>query len=73
MREEVTANLCLGTKTAVRGRVANFSTLLADRKEEVKQRCRTPACNRVQENFSGAPKSSLARRPINVDSIMALV
>jgi len=40
-RAEVTANTCLGTKAAVRQRVAAFFASLPQRKEEVKRRCRT--------------------------------
>ncbi len=38
--QEVTANVWLGTRAAVRGRVGGFFTHLADGQEEVKWRCR---------------------------------
>ena len=41
MREEATGNLCLGSKAKVQGRVSNFLTGLANRKDKVKRRCRT--------------------------------
>ena len=41
-REEVTANLCPDCIGAVaQGKLGNFLAQLADRTEEVKQRCRT--------------------------------
>ena len=40
-REEVTANLCLGTKAKVREKVGRFFSGLCKRSTEVKQRCRT--------------------------------
>ncbi len=40
-REEVTANLCLGTKAKVREKVGRFFSGLCERTAEVKQRCRT--------------------------------
>ncbi len=41
VREEVTANVCLGTKARVQEKVGNFFRGLAGRADEVKQRCRT--------------------------------
>src|SRR3990172_5935813 len=41
IREEVTANTCLGTKAKVQEKVGQFLHGLADRTSEVKQRCRT--------------------------------
>ena len=41
VRQEATANVCLGTRAAVRERVGDFFTHLAHRREEVKRRCRT--------------------------------
>ena len=40
-RQEATGNKCLGTKAAVQERVSSFLAGLANRKEEVKRRCRT--------------------------------
>jgi transposase len=41
IREEVTANTCLGTKAKVREKVGAFFQGLSSRTEEAKQRCRT--------------------------------
>lgn len=41
IREEVTANTCLGTKAKVREKVGAFFQRLSERTEEAKQRCRT--------------------------------
>ena len=41
VREEVTANTCLGTKAAVQEQVGHFFDGLTSRTEEVKTRCRT--------------------------------
>jgi transposase len=41
IREEVTANTCLGTKATVREKVGAFFLHLRERTEEAKQRCRT--------------------------------
>lgn len=41
VREEVTANRCLGTKAKVREKVGQFFDGLRERSGEVKQRCRT--------------------------------
>ena len=53
-REEVTANLCLGTKAAVQEKLGHFFAQLAYRTEEVKQRCRTVLQARAEELFRGA-------------------
>jgi transposase len=41
VREEVTANICLGTKAAVQEKVGHFFAGLTSRTEEVKTRCQT--------------------------------
>ena len=41
MREEVTGNLCLGTRASVQERVSAFLAWLASRKDQVIRRCRT--------------------------------
>jgi transposase len=41
IREEVTANTCLGTKAKVREKVGGFFQRLSERTQEAKQRCRT--------------------------------
>ena len=48
-REEATGNLCLGTKSRVQERVGNFLAGLADRKQEVKRRCRTVLQSRAEK------------------------
>ncbi len=53
-RQEVTANLCLGTKAAVREKVGGFFTNLTHRQEEVKRRCRTELQARAEEITSNA-------------------
>ena len=64
-REEVTANLCLGTKAAVQEKLGHFFAQLTYRTEEVKQRCRT---------VLQAPQRCSAFYPtIHVDSTLALV
>jgi len=69
-REEVTANLCLGTKAAVQEKLGNFFTQLSCRTEEVKQRCRTILQARAEALLRGAQASY---RAIHVDSTLALV
>jgi transposase len=70
-REEVTANLCLGTKAAVQEKLGHFFAQLANRMEEVKQRCRTVLQARAEELLRSAQASSC--RAIHVDSTLALV
>ena len=53
-REEATGNLCLGTKVKVQERVGSFLVGLANRKEEVKRRCRTV----LQSRASALPRDS---------------
>ena len=59
VREEVTANLCLGTKALVREKVKNFFTQLTYRTKEVKRRCRTVLQARAEE-FPTEPNPPLA-------------
>ncbi len=47
-REEATGNLCLGTREAVQERVGNFLSGLSNRKDAVRQRCRTVLQSRAQ-------------------------
>ena len=49
VRQEVTTNLCLGTKAAVLEKVGDFFTALSSRREEVKRRCRTVLQARASE------------------------
>ena len=60
---EGTGNLCLGTKALVQQKVSHFLAGLADRKDEVKRRCRTVL-------QSSQPDS---QRPANVDSTLASI
>ena len=48
-REEATGNLCLGTKPRVQERVENFLAGLANRKQDVKRRCRTVLQSRAEK------------------------
>jgi transposase len=71
IREEVTANICFGTKAKVKEKVSHFFHGLTERTDEVKRRCRTV----LQTN---ADKFTLlsGRTPpqiLNVDPILALV
>ena len=49
VRQEVTTNLCLGTKAAALEKVGDFFTALSSRREEVKRRCRTVLQARTSE------------------------
>ena len=70
-RQEATSNLCLGTREAVQERVSNFLVSLADRREEVKRRCRTVLQSRA-EALLPDPKPD-SRRPANAHPTLALV
>ena len=68
---EATGNLCLGTRTAVQERVGNFLAGLANRKAEVKRRCRTPLQSRAELVLRDSwPDSG---RPANAHPTLALV
>ena len=41
VRQETTANLCLGTRAAVQEKVGDFFACLSSRREAMKRRCRT--------------------------------
>ena len=51
VREEVTGNLCLGTREAVHERVNSFLAGLTNRKDEVRRRCRTVLQSRAERLF----------------------
>ena len=70
-RQEVTANLCLGTRAAVQEKVGDFFANLADRQEEVKRRCRTVLQGKADELIRSAQAHSL--RPANVDFTLVSV
>ena len=71
VRHEVTANLCLGTKSTVQEKVNNFFTQLAGRQPEVKQRCRTVLQTRAEGLLGKAHADP--RRPTNVDPTLVSV
>ena len=71
VRQEVTANLCLGTKAAVQDKVGDFSARLADLREEVKRRCRTVFQARAEE-LTGSAQTDF-HRTANVYPTLASV
>ena len=71
VRQEATANLCLGTCAAVRERVGDFFTHLDHRQQEVKRRCRTILQARPAELTR--PVQADPYDPTNVDSTLASV
>ena len=70
-REEATGNLCLGTRAAVQERVGNFLAGLANRKEEVRHRCRATLQSRAEALLRDSLPDSL--RPVNAHPTLALV
>jgi transposase len=70
-REEVTANLCLGTKTAVQEKLGHFFAQLAYRTQEVRHRCQTTLQTQAEELLKGTQASS--DHAIHVDLTLALV
>ena len=71
VRQEVTANLCLGTKAAVLEKVGDFFTALSSRCEEVKRRCRTVLQAKADELIGSTQADFLL--PANVDFTLASV
>lgn len=71
VRQEATANLCLGTRTAVRETVDTFFTDLTHRREEVKRRCRTVLQAKADE-LMGRTQAN-PRSLANVDFTLASV
>ncbi len=71
VRQEATANVCLGTRAAVRERVGDFFAHLDHRRQEVKRRCRTVLQARAAE-LTGSARAGLPSRS-NVDSTLASV
>ena len=57
-REEATGNLCLGTKALVQERVNHFLAGLANRKDEVKRRCRTVLQSKAGEYLRNSQSAS---------------
>ena len=70
-RVEATGNLCLGARAAVQERVSNFLAGLANRKDEVRRRCRTVLQSRAEALLPDSWQDS--RRPANAHPILALV
>ena len=68
---EATGNLCLGSKAAVQHRVGNFLPGLANRKEEIKRRCRTALQARAVD-LTGNVRSD-PHRVVNVDPTLVSV
>ena len=71
VRQEATANLCLGTRAAVREKVGDFFSDLTCRREEVKRRCRTVLQAKAEELIGSSQANPL--RPANVDFTLASV
>ena len=71
VRQEATANLCLGARAAVREKVDDFFTDLTQRREEVKRRCRTVLQAKADELIGSTQANP--RRPANVDFTLASV
>ncbi len=70
-RQEATANLCLGTRAAVRETVGGFFAGLAHRREEVSRRCRTVLQARAAQ--LNANTRANGSGPANVDFTLASV
>ena len=71
VREEVTANECLGTKAKVREKVNRFFAGLDQRGVEVRRRCRTKLQARAEA--LDMVTTSPIPQPVNVDPTLALV
>jgi len=70
VREEVTANTCLGTKATVQEHVAQFFAGLTDRTAEVQSRCQTKLQTLVEDLAQTPPVLAMAQ---HVDPTCALV
>lgn len=70
-REEVTGNVCLGTKAKVQEKMAQFFERLASRAEEVKQRCRTVL--QAQADALTVTGAGMTQQPTHVDLTLGLV
>ena len=71
VRQEATANLCLGTRAAVREKVGDFFADLAHRSEEVTRRCRTTLQARAAE-LTDTARANVSGQA-NVDFTLASV
>ena len=67
VREEVTANTCLGTKAAVQEKVGAFLDGLTSRTEEVKTRCRTKLQALAEVE---APDAAAAQAVLGADHVV---
>ena len=66
-REEVTGNLCLGSRAAVQERVGKFLAGLSSRKDEVRRRCRTVLQSRAETlPRDSRPDSETSTRQMHV-------
>jgi hypothetical protein len=70
-RAEVTADTCFGTKEKVRAAIDRFLAGLAERKDEVKRRCRTELHARAEA--LAAHDDAPARQPVNAHPPLASV
>ena len=71
VRQEATANQCLGTRAAVREKVGGFFTGLTQRREEVKRRCRTVLQAKADDSIGSTQANPI--RPANVDFTLVSV
>ena len=71
VREEGTGNLCLGIREAVQEMVGDFLSRLANRKDGVKQRCRTVLQSRAEAHLRNSRPDS--QSPANAHPTLALV
>jgi transposase len=71
VREEVTANTCLGTKGAVQEKVGAFFGGLTERADEVRRRCRTTL--QVEAEALLACVTEMLREIMHVDPVCASV
>ena len=70
-REEATGNLCLGSRGAVQQRVGRFLAGLANKKDEVRWRCRTVLQSRSEALRRNSRPDS--QHPANAHPTLALV
>jgi transposase len=70
-REEVTGNVCLGTKAKVEEKMGQFFERLGSRADEVKRRCRTAL--QAQADAFAMIGARMVPQPIHVDLTLGLV
>ena len=71
VRDEVTANTCLGTKARVQEKIDAFFATLAERRADVQRRCRTTL--QVQADALASGSGRLVPQPVNVDFTLVSV